>query len=100
MRRTLTAPVFYLSPEIDPPGDVDIELAYGRRITDQKVLSNYTRASGRLFGAYLGQLMWPQTELVQHLKKRSAFINITLEDITKITHTFPRSGRPAETHIT
>ncbi|MGY4542541.1 hypothetical protein ACVWY0_002465 [Arthrobacter sp. UYNi723] len=29
--------------------------------------------------------MWPLTELVQHLKKRSAFINITLEDITRIT---------------
>lgn len=27
--------------------------------------------------------MWPQAELVQHLKKRSAFINMTLEDITK-----------------
>ncbi|WP_457971720.1 hypothetical protein [Arthrobacter sp. D1-17] len=32
--------------------------------------------------------MWPQTELVQHLKKRSAFINITLEDITKISDMF------------
>jgi hypothetical protein len=36
----------YLSPEIDPLGDVDIELSYGRRITDQRALSNYTRASG------------------------------------------------------
>jgi hypothetical protein len=32
--------------------------------------------------------MWPQTELIWHLKKRSAFINITLEDITRITDTF------------
>ena len=37
----------YLSPEIDPLGDVDIELTYGRRITDQKALADYTRASGR-----------------------------------------------------
>jgi hypothetical protein len=78
----------YLSPEIDPLGDVDIELTYGRRITDQKARSDYTRASGRSFGTYFDQLMWPQTELVQHLKKRSAFINITLEDITKISDTF------------
>jgi hypothetical protein len=33
----------------------------------------------------MGQLMWPLTELVQHLKKRAAFINITVEDITRIT---------------
>lgn len=75
----------YLSPEIDPIGDIDIELTYGRRITDQKAMSEYTRASGRSFNTYMDQLLWPQTELVQHLKKRSAFINITLEDITRIT---------------
>jgi hypothetical protein len=33
----------------------------------------------------MGQLMWPPTELVQHLKERSAIINITVEDITRIT---------------
>ncbi|MGN7150691.1 hypothetical protein ACTHQ6_17025 [Arthrobacter sp. SAFR-179] len=78
----------YLSPGIDPLGDVDIELTYGRRITGQTALAGYTRASGRSFGTYFDQLMWPQTELVRHLKKRSAFINITLEDITRITDTF------------
>jgi hypothetical protein len=78
----------YLSPEIDPIGDVDIELTYGRRITDQKALSNYTRASGRSFGTYIDQALWPQTELFLHLRKRSAFINITLEDITGITDQF------------
>ncbi len=75
----------YLDPDINPLGDVDIELTYGRRITDPKVLSDYARASGRSFGTYMDQLMWPLTELVQHLKKRSAFINVTLEDITRIT---------------
>ncbi|MFE5837313.1 hypothetical protein [Arthrobacter sp. NPDC056493] len=78
----------YLSPEIDPLGDVDIELTYGRRITDQRALSDYTRASGRSFGTYVDQLTWPSTELFLHLKKRSAFINITLEDITRITDRF------------
>ncbi|MFB9651626.1 hypothetical protein [Pseudarthrobacter oxydans] len=75
----------YLDPEIDPLGDVDIELTYGRRITDPKVLSAYVRASGRSFNTYLDQLMWPQTELVQHLKNRSAFLNITTEDIALLT---------------
>jgi hypothetical protein len=32
--------------------------------------------------------MWPQTELVLHLKKRLAFICVTLEDTTRITHKF------------
>ncbi|WP_182977077.1 hypothetical protein [Arthrobacter cheniae] len=36
----------------------------------------------------MDELQWPQTELVQHLKKRSAFISITLEDITRITDRF------------
>jgi hypothetical protein len=78
----------YLSPEIDPIGDIDVELTYGRRITDRKALADYTRASGRSFGTYVDQVMWPQTELFLHLKKRSAFINITLEDITRITDRF------------
>lgn len=78
----------YLSPEIDPIGDVDIELTYGRRITDQRALSDYIRASGRSFNTYLDQLLWPQTELALHLKKRSAFIGITIEDITRITNRF------------
>jgi len=78
----------YLSPDINTLGDVDIELTYGRRITDQKTLSDYTRASGRPFNTYMDRLLWPQTELVLHLKKRSAFINITLEDITRITDSF------------
>lgn len=78
----------YLSPEIDPLGDVDIELTYGRRITDQKALADYTRASGRSFNTYVDQLLWPQTELFLHLKKRSSFINITLEDITRLTDRF------------
>ncbi|MDQ1060353.1 putative nucleotidyltransferase [Arthrobacter globiformis] len=78
----------YLSPEIDPIGDVDIELTYGRRITGQQALSAYTRASGRSFGTYVDQMTWPSTELFLHLKKRSAFISITLEDITRITDRF------------
>jgi hypothetical protein len=82
---TLTVFGSYLSPEIDPLGDIDIELTYGRRITAPKLAADYSRASGRNFSTYMDQLMWPLTELVQHLKKRSAFINITLEDITRIT---------------
>lgn len=78
----------YLSPGTDPIGDVDIELTYGRRITDQKVLAAYTRASGRSFGTYVDQVLWPSTELFMYLKNRSAFINITLEDIARLTDSY------------
>jgi hypothetical protein len=37
----------YLDPDIDPVGDIDIELAYGRRIKDVAALRAYSRASGR-----------------------------------------------------
>jgi predicted nucleotidyltransferase len=37
----------YLDPHIDPVGDIDIELAYGRRIKDVAALRAYSRASGR-----------------------------------------------------
>jgi predicted nucleotidyltransferase len=78
----------YLDPEKDPIGDVDVELTYGRRITDQQALRDYTRASGRSFGTYVDQVLWPQTELFLHLKKRSAYINITLEDVSLLTETY------------
>lgn len=53
-----------------------------------KARADYTRASGRSFGTYVDQVLWPQTELFLLLRKRSAFINITLEDITRITDRF------------
>jgi predicted nucleotidyltransferase len=75
----------YLRPDVDPLGDVDVELIFGRRITDPKAIHDYTKASGRMFGSYIDQLMWPQTELVQHLRNRSAALNITLEDVDRFT---------------
>lgn len=78
----------YLDPDVGSVGDVDVELVYGRRITDPRAVSLYTAASGRSFGSYMDQLYWPLRELVQHLKNRSAFISITLEDITRITDRF------------
>ncbi|MDP9890601.1 hypothetical protein [Pseudarthrobacter enclensis] len=78
----------YLDPDIDPIGDVDIELAYGRRIKDQAILRAYTKASGRSFNTYMDELLWPSTELFLHLKKPSAFISITLEDISLLTDRF------------
>lgn len=39
-----------LNTDIDPLGDVDIELTYGRRITGQAAPAEYTRTSGLSFG--------------------------------------------------
>lgn len=75
----------YLQTEIDPLGDVDIELSYGRRITDPKTVSDYAKASGRTFNTYLDQLTWPLDELIQQLRNRSAAIKITTEDIDRLT---------------
>jgi hypothetical protein len=48
-------------------------------------VADYTRASERSFNTYVDRLLWLHTALVQHLKNQSAFINITTEDITRLT---------------
>jgi hypothetical protein len=75
----------YLQPDIDPLGDVDVELSFGRRITDPNAIREYTKARGRTFGSYIDQLFWPQKELIQHLRNRSTALNITVEDINHFT---------------
>lgn len=77
----------YLQQGVDPLGDVDVELSYGRRITDPKAVRDYTKATGRTFASYIDQLFWPQKELVQHLRNRSAALSITLENIDRFTDT-------------
>ncbi len=75
----------YLDPQIDLLGDVDIELSFGMRTTDQEKISAYTRASGKTFRSFMAEITWPQRELVQQLKNRSTAINVTLENIDNIT---------------
>lgn len=75
----------YLDPQIDPLGDVDVELSFGMRTRDHKTISAYTRASGKVFRSFMAEITWPQLELVQQLKNRSTAINITLENIDNIT---------------
>ncbi|GAA4660054.1 hypothetical protein [Arthrobacter cryoconiti] len=85
----------YLDKTIDPLGDVDVELVIGHRVTDPQALLQYAVDSGRTFPTFMDQLMWPQKEIVQILRNRSAAINITLEDIELITdrvETFYEAG--------
>lgn len=55
----------YFETHIDTLGDVDIELSYGRRITDPKTVIDNAKASGRTFNTYVDQLTWPLDELIQ-----------------------------------
>jgi hypothetical protein len=75
----------YLNPEVDPLGDVDVELSIGQRTRDQEKIHAYTRSSGRSFRSFWAEVTWPQTELVQLLKNKSTALNITLENIDHIT---------------
>jgi hypothetical protein len=75
----------YLDQSVDPLGDVDVELVLGRRVNDPKEILRYATASGRSFPTYIDRLLWPQTEVVQILRNRSAAISITMEDIERLT---------------
>lgn len=75
----------YLDPQIDPLGDVDVELSFGMRTRDHKTIRAYTRVIGKAFRSFMSEITWPQLELVQRLKNRSTAINITLENIDNIT---------------
>jgi hypothetical protein len=82
----------YLDPTIDRLGDLDLAVSTVRRETNgdryvDRVLA-YARASGRHFGVFHEQLFWPLRELRMILKNRSPAINITDEDISKITDRF------------
>lgn len=77
----------YLQTDIDPLGDVDIELSYGWRTANPKSITDYTKASGKNFSDYMDELFWPEKELLQHLRNRSTALNITLEDIDLLTPT-------------
>jgi hypothetical protein len=76
----------YLDPTVDPLGDVDVELSFGMRTRDHQKISAYVRASGRTFDSFMGELFWPQKELIQKLRNRSTAINITTENIDNITN--------------
>jgi predicted nucleotidyltransferase len=82
----------YLDASVDSLGDLDLSVTtvrretQGSRYVDQ--VHTYARASGRRFGTYVEELLWPLRELFMTLKNRSPAINITDEDVSKITNRF------------
>jgi len=74
----------YLNPDVDPLGDVDIELISAKRASEEQ-RAVYTKASGRSFNTYVDQLFWPEHELLRILRNRSAALNITNENVSRFT---------------
>ncbi|WP_258046211.1 hypothetical protein [Leifsonia shinshuensis] len=78
----------YQREDVDPLGDVDVELIIAFRPNEEErtgAVKRYSKASGRRFNSYLDELFWPETELRQILKNRSAAINITQENVDLLT---------------
>lgn len=82
----------YLDPAVDPLDDVDVELSFGMRTRDHQKIRAYVRASGKTFGSFMAELFWPQKDLIQKLRNRSAAINITTENIEAL-------GRSVSLHL-
>lgn len=72
----------------DTLGDIDLEIRTMMRTTETDALLAYARASGRSFSTFLDQLAWPQTELKQILRKRSGYISLHTEDVSRFTDTW------------
>jgi hypothetical protein len=65
----------YLDPQVDPLGNVDIELLTARRPGYDPFA--YGKASGRNFNTFMDHVLWAHAEVARHLANRSAAINIT-----------------------
>ena len=82
----------YLDPDVDPLGDVDVAVEFRDRTDDsldadrysQRAMA-YAHASGRVFPTIIEELDWPRREVELTLRRRSAYINITRENVTRLT---------------
>lgn len=82
----------FLDPDIDKLGDLDLAVSFRSRLPMSahpgrrtEILLDYARASGRDFGTIVDRLFWPEQEAILALRNRSAVINITTEDVRKLT---------------
>jgi hypothetical protein len=82
----------YLDTDVHHLGDLDLGVSFRSRIPEttatvdpSEILLNYANASGRRFNTLLDALFWPEKEALLVLGNRSAFINITLENVRTLT---------------
>lgn len=79
----------FLDPDIDKLGDLDLAVSFRSRLPNSderiEVLLDYATTSGRGFRTIVDRLFWPEQEAILALRNRSAVINITTEDVRKLT---------------
>jgi len=82
----------YLDPDVDELGDIDLAVEFRDNADDSLSVDQrsrlelaYAHASGRTFGNIVEELDWPRREAVMILRNRSAYINITREDLDRLT---------------
>jgi hypothetical protein len=68
-------------------GDVDVAVELNRRarFEDRGQWAAYVNRSGRVFANLVERVAWPQTEAVQHLRNRSGYLSLHLEEIARYT---------------
>jgi len=74
----------YLEETVDRLGDVEYRLEQLPGSPEEAYLS-YGRNSGRQFSTLVDEIGWPHLEAVQLLKSRSAFLNLTYEEVDRFT---------------
>ncbi len=82
----------YLDPEAGELGDLDLAVEFVDSAGDSLSVDefarralDYARASGRTFSTFILALDWPRREAEMILRNRSAYINITREDVDRLT---------------
>lgn len=82
----------YLDPDADELGDIDLAVEFRDNAADSFSVDERARrelafvhASGRRFSNIVEELDWPRREAVMILRNRSAYINITREDLDRLT---------------
>jgi hypothetical protein len=74
----------YLDLSVDKLGDLDLDIEFEPRTSaraEPEAMLEYAQQSRRSFSTFVDQLFWPQRELLQILRRRSAYINVHTGDV-------------------
>jgi predicted nucleotidyltransferase len=82
----------YLDPAAHNLGDLDLAVVLTSCLPPDldpekhtAIALRYARSSGRRFSTLVDELCWPETEAIRTLRGRSPAINITTEDLRRLT---------------
>jgi predicted nucleotidyltransferase len=77
----------FLDPLVDKLGDLDLDVEFEPRTPEAEETEaklDYADRSGRRFSTFMDRLFWPQVELLQILRGRSAYINVHTGDVERL----------------